>query len=208
MGPSFVICLNHIYSPHPLFLFWPNWSFFGCRNIFVTSLNRTEFTSFWSIYCVMSWSLRWASPSGITLPRAVACSMPDSGPAPSPQRAPLTLVRTCHHCHWTILMQYVVELLLYSSRPILLREAPFSLSPPPCGHCPNSNYTPPRTQTGTLGHFFQARFYHFLPFLPFFTLFTIFLPFFLWISAPNHPGKGLDPPKIKQMPLWTWKILL
>ena len=35
-----------------------------------------------------------------------------------------------------------------------------------------------------------------------------FLPFFLWISAPNHPGKGLDPPKIKQMPLWTWKILL
>ena len=28
------------------------------------------------------------------------------------------------------------------------------------------------------------------------------------ISAPNHHGKGLDPPKIKQMPIWSWKILL
>ena len=37
-----------------------------------------------------------------------------------------------------------------------VREAPFSLSPPPCGHCPNSIYTPPRTQTGTLGHFFSG----------------------------------------------------
>ena len=55
------------------------------------------------------------------------------------------------------------------------REASFSGVPPLFGHCPNSNYTPPHTQTGTLGHFFQARFYHFLPF---FTIFTIFLPFF------------------------------
>ena len=34
---------------------------------------------------------------------------------------------------------------------------------------------PPRTQTGTLGHFISEK------------------------SAPNHPGKGLDPPKIKQI---------
>ena len=44
---------------------------------------------------------------------------------------------------------------------LLFREAPFSLSPPLFGHCLNSNYTPPRTQTGTLGHFFQALFSHF-----------------------------------------------
>ena len=25
-------------------------------------------------------------------------------------------------------------------------------------------------------------------------------------SAPNHPGKGSDPPKIMEMPIWTWKI--
>ena len=57
---------------------------------------------------------------------------------------------------------------------------------------------PPRTQTGTLGHFFSGAI---LPFLPLFY-------HFLWISAPNHLGKGLDPPKIMQMPIWTWKILL
>ena len=86
-----------------------------------------------------------------------------------------------------------------------LREAPFNLSPPLCGHCPNSNYPPPPHSNGHSGALFFRRdftifypFYHFLP----------FLPFFLWISAPNHPGKGLDPPKIKQMPVWTWKILL
>ena len=41
---------------------------------------------------------------------------------------------------------------------VLLREAPFNESPPLFGHCPNSNYTPPRTQTGTLGHFFREEF--------------------------------------------------
>ena len=54
-----------------------------------------------------------------------------------------------------------------------VREAPFKLMSPLCGHCPNSNYPPPRTQTGTLGHFLSGAilpfyrfchcfFYHFL----------------------------------------------
>ena len=89
---------------------------------------------------------------------------------------------------------------------------------------------PPHTQTGTLGHFFQARFHHF-------TIFTIFfLPFSLnkWPKpsgqgfrppqnqanarlnlensslkkCPKPSGQGFRPPKIKQMPVWTWKILL
>ena len=47
---------------------------------------------------------------------------------------------------------------------IILREAPLQLVPPFIGHCPKSNYTPPRTQMGTLGHFFQARFSHFYHF--------------------------------------------
>ena len=34
---------------------------------------------------------------------------------------------------------------------------------------------PLRTQTGTLGHFISEK------------------------SAPNHPGKGLDPPKMKEI---------
>ena len=37
-----------------------------------------------------------------------------------------------------------------------IREAPLQLAPPLFGHCPNSNCTPPRTQTGTLGHFFSG----------------------------------------------------
>ena len=80
-----------------------------------------------------------------------------------------------------------------------LREAPFNLSPPLFGHCPNSNYTPPRTQTGTLGHFFQAQFYHFSPFLPFFTLFTIFS----LNKCPKPSGQGFRPPPPKRaMPTW------
>ena len=79
-----------------------------------------------------------------------------------------------------------------------LREAPFNKVPPLCGHCQNSNYTPPPHSNGHSGALFSGAI---LPFLPFFY-------HFLWISAPNHPGKGLDPPKIKQMPVWTWKILL
>ena len=34
-----------------------------------------------------------------------------------------------------------------------LREAPTKMSPLLFGHCPNCDCTPPRTQTGTLGHF-------------------------------------------------------
>ena len=93
---------------------------------------------------------------------------------------------------------------VYTRWVLCVREAPFNLSPPLCGHCPNSNYTPPRTQTGTLGHFFQAQFYHFSPFLPLFTLFTIFS----LNKCPKPSGQGFRPPKIKQMPIWTWKILL
>ena len=59
-----------------------------------------------------------------------------------------------------------------SKNPIRLREAPFNLSPPLCGHCPNSNYTPPPHSNGHSGALFFRRdftiFYHFLPFLPFF----------------------------------------
>ena len=43
-----------------------------------------------------------------------------------------------------------------------VREAPFNLSPPLFGHCPNSNYTPPPALKRALwGTFFQARFSHF-----------------------------------------------
>ena len=59
--------------------------------------------------------------------------------------------------------------------PFAIREAPFKLMPPLCGHCPNSNYTPPRTQTGTLGHFFSGAI---LPFYHFYHFFTIFFTIF------------------------------
>ena len=37
-----------------------------------------------------------------------------------------------------------------------VREAPFSLSPPPCGHCPNSIYTPsPALKRALWGTFFR-----------------------------------------------------
>ena len=40
-----------------------------------------------------------------------------------------------------------------------VREAPFNLLTPPCGHCPNSIYTPPPALKRALwGTFFQARF--------------------------------------------------
>ena len=77
---------------------------------------------------------------------------------------------------------------------------------------------PPRTQTGTLGHFFPGRFEQdcqitvlgannchkesWQALNPFLTKENAQLNFnFHCISAPNHPGKGLDPPKIKQMPI-------
>ena len=53
-----------------------------------------------------------------------------------------------------------------------IREAPFNLSPPLCGHCPNSNYTPPPHSNGHPGALFFRRDFTILPFLPF------FLPFF------------------------------
>ena len=88
----------------------------------------------------------------------------------------------------------------------IFRKTPVNKVPPLFGHCPNSNYTPPSPHSnGHSGALFFRRDFTILPLLPF------FLPFFyhfLWISAPNHPGKGLDPPKIKQMSIWTWKILL
>ena len=67
------------------------------------------------------------------------------------------------HCHICEIMRF--------------REAPFRLVPPLCGHCPNSNYTPPpRTQTGPLGHFFSGAilpFHHFYHFsYHFFTIFS------------------------------------
>ena len=77
-------------------------------------------------------------------------------------------------------------------RHIWVREAPFNKVPPLFGHCPNSNYTPPRTQTGTLGHFYQAWFYHFfyhfLLFLPFFTIFSL-------NKCPKPSGQGFRPPQ-------------
>ena len=46
----------------------------------------------------------------------------------------------------------------------------FSKASPLFGHCPNSNYTPPpRTQTGTLGHFFSGP---------------------IWANLPNHRFNG------------------
>ena len=64
-------------------------------------------------------------------------------------------------------------LTICKGRNIKVREAPFNLSPPPCGHCPNSNYTPPPHSNGHSGALFFRRdftifFYHFRYFLPFF----------------------------------------
>ena len=52
------------------------------------------------------------------------------------------------------------------------REAPFKLMSPLCGHCPNSNYTPPALKRSLWGTFFQARFYHFTVFTILFTIFS------------------------------------
>ena len=89
---------------------------------------------------------------------------------------PNKLSKTCHHIHvcdtvwqrlfqnrmgnWILAIssQYHCEI---ASRRLasLLREAPSKLASPLFGHCPNSDCPPPpRTQTGTLGHFFSGRF--------------------------------------------------
>ena len=87
-----------------------------------------------------------------------------------------------------LMLQSSFALVQASTQPIILREAPFNLSPPPCGHCPNSIYTPPPALKRALwGTFFQARFYHF-------TIFTIFLPFSL-NKCPKPSGQGFRPPQ-------------
>ena len=74
---------------------------------------------------------------------------------------------------------------------IRLGEDPFRLTPPTFGHCPNSDWTPPPHSTGHSGALF---------FGPFFTILQgCMLP--KTVSAPNHLGKRLDPPKNKDMPI-------
>ena len=50
------------------------------------------------------------------------------------------------------------------------------------GHCPNSFCSPPALNRALWGTSFLKK------------------------SSPNHPGKGLDPPKIKEMPNFTKKV--
>ena len=72
-----------------------------------------------------------------------------------------------------------------------VREDPFALTPPTFGHCPNSDWTPPPHSTGHSGALFVG---------PFFTILQgCMLP--KTVSAPNHLGKRLDPPKNKDMPI-------
>ena len=82
-----------------------------------------------------------------------------------------------------------------------LREAPFKKTPLYLGIAQIAINPPPPHSNGHYGALFSGAI------LPFYHFYNYFYHF-LWISAPNHPGKGLDPPKIKQMPIWTWKILL
>ena len=56
-----------------------------------------------------------------------------------------------------------------------IREAPFNLLTPPCGHCPNSIYTPPPHSNGHSGALFSGAI---LPFYHFYHFFYHFLPFF------------------------------
>ena len=72
----------------------------------------------------------------------------------------------------------------------LLRKDPFELTPPTFGHCPNSDWTPPALNRALSGTFFRA-------------IFTILQGCMLpkTVSAPNHLGKRLDPPKNKDMPI-------
>ena len=105
---------------------------------------------------------------------------------------------------------------------IAVREAPLKLMCGLFGHCPNINCTP-ITQTGTQEHFICRSIWanlsnHHLhkchkaswqALTPTLTKANAHLNFnFHCISAPNHPGKHFDPPTIKQMPIWTWTILL
>ena len=58
---------------------------------------------------------------------------------------------------------------------LFIREDPFKLAPPLCGHCPNSNYIPPPALKRALRGTFFRRDFTILPFYHFFYLFfTIF----------------------------------
>ena len=48
----------------------------------------------------------------------------------------------------------------------------------------------------TVSDFFQAELSKFVKSL-----------FWQYISTTNHPGKGLDPSKLKKMPSWTWRFV-
>ena len=60
----------------------------------------------------------------------------------------------------------------------------------------------PRTQTGSLGHFFSGAI------LPFYiiAIFFAFIYHLLWISVPNPPGKGRTPSKSIECPLELGKV--
>ena len=73
---------------------------------------------------------------------------------------------------------------------LTLREAPLRELQGSNGHCPNSNRTPrPSLKRALWGTLFPGR----LEQMPFELHFHC-------ISAPNHPGKGSDPPRIRKCP--------
>ena len=55
-----------------------------------------------------------------------------------------------HSQHWSVIKECMVG--------VVVREAFLKFMLGAFGHCPFSFCTPPRTQTGTLGHFFPGRF--------------------------------------------------
>ena len=71
------------------------------------------------------------------------------------------------------------------------REAPLRKMQGPFGHCPNSDCTPPLHSNGHSGALYFRT-----------DLSKCHLNFnFHCISAPNHPGKGSDPPNQANAPL-------
>ena len=123
-------------------------------------------------------------------------------------------------------MRTIMTTVTHNWQCVLIREAPLKFTRGAFGHCPFSFWTPPtRTQTGTLGHFFPGWFEQLFQITvlrvykchkeswqalnPLLTKENAQMNFnFHCISAPNHPGKGLDPPKIKHIAIWSWQILL
>merc|ERR550532_284372 len=103
------------------------------------------------------------------------------------------------------------------------REAPLRLASPLFGHCPKSDYTPPPALKRALwGTFFPGRFEQICQI----TVLTVHNCTASWqaltssltqanahfnfnfhcISAPNHPGKGSDPPKSRKCPFELGKF--